>query len=267
MRPVPAHTPMNLFSDVLESLRRGDLILSLAYLKIAARTRNAALGVFWNVVGFAFFVFGIAILWTVVFDLNKATFLPYVALGYFTFQMANLMMLDAARSISDGGNFALQNRIPLTLLPLVSVTKHCVIALFALPTVLLALALYPETLSPRALLAIPGLLVCILTFAGISISLSIVCVYVADLAELLSSVMRFMFFLTPVIWIAEERSALRPVLLANPLHHAINIVRGPVLGSAEVSLSFAIMAVWLVASWLIAAILYARLARGVMLRI
>ncbi len=267
MRPVPAHTSLNLLSDLLESLRRGDLIFSLAYLKIAARTRNTALGVFWNIVGFAFFVFGIAMLWTTVFKLDKGSFLPYVALGYFTFQLANLMMIDAARSISDGGNFALQNRIPLTLLPLVSVAKHCVIALFALPTVMLALVLYPETLSAQALFAIPGLLICILTFAGISISLAIVCVYVADLAEILSSIMRFMFFVTPVIWIAEERSALRPLLLANPLHHAINIVRGPVLGSAEVSLSFAVMAVWLVASWLIAAILYSRLARGVMLRI
>ena len=267
MQPVPSHAPMSLLKDASESLSRSDLIVSLAYLKIASRTRNAVLGGFWNVAGFGLFVFGIALLWSTVFDMDREGFVPYVALGYFIFQLANLMMLDGSRSIMDGGNFALQNRIPITLLPFVAVAKQCINAVYALPTVLLALLLYSDSLPVSAWLAIPGFIVCVLTFSGIATVLAILCVFVSDLAELLSSVMRFMFFLTPVMWLVEERSGLHVILLANPLHHAINIVRGPVLGMPEVGLSFAFMFALMIASWGIAAILYQLCSRGVMLRV
>ena len=267
MRTIRTHETTGLIADVLESIRRSDLIWSLAYFKIATKTRNALLGVLWNVLGFALFVFGIALLWGVVFKLDREDFVPYVALGYLVFQMITGTMLDSSRAISDGGNFALQNRIPLTMLPFVYVAKQCLTALFALPTIALALLLYPPDLSAELLLLVPGFILCVFTFSGLAVILAIICVYIADLAELLSAVMRFMFFLTPIIWVAEDRSGLDMVLMLNPLHHAINVVRGPVLELSGVAFSFGYMLALFVTSWTFAFVLYHRLSRGLLLRV
>lgn len=258
---------INLFSDLRETAQRWELLRTLSVHRALSRLRGTFLGHIWQALSFAVFTFGVALLWIAVFKIESQNFLSHVALGLFIFWYVSGAILESTRSITTNAGLALQNRLPMAFFPMLSVGKHTLIAAYAIPTVFLAMFLDMPEISISALWAIPGLVLCVLLTAGASILVSYVCVYIQDLAELLSAVMRFMFFLTPVIWMAEDRLGLAVILIVNPLHHAINVVRGPVLSDSGVLFSFIVMIGLNIFCWAGAWLAYRQFGRKVLLRV
>lgn len=267
MRVIATNPGIDLFTDLRETANRAELLRTLSAHRALSRLRGTFLGHVWQALSFAVFTFGVSFLWVAVFKIESQYFLPHVAIGLFVFWYLSGAIIESTRSISNNSSLALQNRLPMAFFPMLAVGKHSLIAAYALPTVAIAMIIDTPPITPMALLAIPGLFLCILLTIGASILVSYLCVFVLDLAELLSAIMRFMFFLTPVIWMAEDRQGLAPILLANPLHHAINVVRGPILLDQGLLTSFGTMLVLNVVCWVGSWYAMRRFGRKVLLRI
>lgn len=253
--------------DLLETLHRRDLVLQLGATKPILGLRSTFLGPFWIMASFGVFVAGLGLLWSRVLATPIATFLPHVAIGLLVFVFLTGCVIDGARAITSGGRLALQNRLPIMVLAAAAVAKQLTIALYSSPVVITVLLLYPPNWSAVAALALPGTLLMLLFASGSALALSMVCVYVRDLTELLAAIMRFMFFLTPVIWLLDERPNLKPIAMVNPFHHAIHIIRAPVMGGEDILTSFAVMATLTLVIWAVAWQLYARTADQILLRV
>ena len=55
-----------------------------------------------------------------------------------------------------------------------------------------------------------------------------------DISEIISALMGALFFITPIIWIADGNGRggiLGPYLTYNPFHHFLELVRAPILGT------------------------------------
>ncbi|MEM7327817.1 MAG: ABC transporter permease [Pseudomonadota bacterium] len=267
MHLIASDSGINLFSDLRETVNRWELLRTLSVHRALSRLRGTFLGHVWQALSFAVFTFGVSLLWIAVFKIESQHFLPHVALGLFIFWYVSGAIIESTRSITTNAGLALQNRLPMAFFPMLAVGKHTLIAAYSIPTVVIAMAMDMPQLTNAAFLAIPGLLLCLLLTSGASILVSYICVYIQDLAELLSAIMRFMFFLTPVIWMAEDRLGLSVILIVNPLHHAINVVRGPILSDSGVLFSFAVMIGLNIVCWSGAWLAYRRFGRKVLLRI
>ena len=59
-----------------------------------------------------------------------------------------------------------------------------------------------------------------------------------DIPPIVASILQLAFFVTPVIWRAEQLGPHAFWLLANPLHAMIDVLRAPLLGHAAASASW-----------------------------
>jgi len=82
------------------------------------------------------------------------------------------------------------------------------------------------------LLAVPGLLIVVVTLAGVVLTLGVLCTRFRDIQQIIGAALQLLFFLTPIIWMPNSLRGKRTVILMdfNPLYYLVDVVRGPILG-------------------------------------
>jgi ABC-type polysaccharide/polyol phosphate export permease len=256
----------NLWSDLVQTWRMRDLCAALAFQKSIAQHRGSLLGPVWIALSFAIFALGVGVIWSALFDEPFQSFLPYVTLGLLVWTFMMGVIADGARSLRDNRAMLLQSRTPAVLYPLAAVIKHLIIAAHNLPFVLGVLLVF-ATPSTEWMLAAAGVVMLVCIGAGVAISLSVVCAYLPDLAEIIAAGLRFAFFFTPILWYPSTREWMRPIWMGNPFYHCVEIVRGPMLGHEGVLFSFYVGGALVVLSIGVAAITYWRASGAVRTRL
>jgi ABC-type polysaccharide/polyol phosphate export permease len=86
------------------------------------------------------------------------------------------------------------------------------------------------------LLLFPGLLILTLTLFSVSIIVSVLCTRFRDLAQIVTSVLQILFFLSPIFWKADSLGTGGRALLVklNPVYYLIEIVRQPLFGNVGI---------------------------------
>jgi ABC-type polysaccharide/polyol phosphate export permease len=246
-----------LWSDLGRTWRMRDLCASLAFQKAIAQHRGSLLGPIWIAVSFAIFALGVGMIWSALFNEPFQSYLTYVSLGLLVWTFMTGVIVDGARALRENKAMLLQSRTPTVLYPLAAVLKHLIVAAHHLPFVLIILLLL-ERPSAEWILTVAGLALLIFIASGIAISLSVICAYLPDLVEIIAAGLRFAFFFTPILWYPDARELMRPIWMANPFYHSIEIIRGPLLGHDGVLISFQVAVGLAVASLSCATVTYWR---------
>lgn len=207
--------------------------LELAFHRTITRYRRTVLGPLWIVLGFVILAFGMAFLSSALFDRPLEKLLPYVVVGLFGWNLVLGVLTEGPRTLSESANLLQQSQTPVVLYPLVATMKQILIAALNLPVVIAVVLLFPSGLSLNILWAIPGLATIIMFAASACIILSIVSAYLPDVAEIVGSGLRFVFFFTPIFWMAETRPGLSAFWHWNPFYYFVEAFRGPILGTTD----------------------------------
>tara|TARA_R110002073_G_C9491251_1_gene580842 strand:+ start:5135 stop:5905 length:771 start_codon:yes stop_codon:yes gene_type:complete len=210
-----------------------ELIVEMAFHRLTGRYRRSILGPFWITLGFLIFALGITTLWATLLDRPFAHFFPYVTLGIFAWNLTGGMLVESSRSFAESRNLLLQCNAPTVIYPLISVLKNIMQIPNYLVVVIPVCLMFGASASLQLLWLMPGLGLLILFSACVAVIMAYLGAFLPDLSELVSSSLRFIFFLTPTIWTIDMRPGMPPVWLANPFYYAIELVRGPVLGTSE----------------------------------
>ena len=99
------------------------------------------------------------------------------------------------------------------------------------------------------LLALPGLALLCLNCIWVGLFLGIVSTRFRDVPPIVASVVRILFFVTPIIWMPELALGRALVLDFNPFFHLIELVRAPLLGKAPGMLSWVAVLGIALAGW------------------
>lgn len=128
-------------------------------------------------------------------------------------------------------------------------------------SVALALIYIRHPLTWGALWAIPGVITIIYTSVWVTLLLGFATARFRDLQHIVTTVMRFAFLMTPVLWVADELGARGRFANINPLTHFIAIVREPLLNGQVVMFHWwVVLAISLIGS-LITFAVFARFRR------
>ena len=100
---------------------------------------------------------------------------------------------------------------------------------------------YIRAIGPLALLAIPAILLYIVDAVLVAMIVGMLTTRFRDVSQAVPNLMRAFFFFTPVLWSVEDRGKLWPIIVANPMYHAIEIVRAPMSGRLPTSLNWIVM--------------------------
>lgn len=255
VRPVLGTRGM-LFEDIAETWRQRELCFSLAYQRSTSRLRRTLLGPLWIVLSFVLTTLGLALFWAEIIDRPFEAYFPFITMGFYVWNFVIGALTDGARALQDNRSLALQTRTPVVMYPVMAVLKQSVVALYNLPYLLVVMLLYAPTPDWTLLYVIPGAVLVFMTTLAGAVMLAVWCAYLPDLIELIAASLRFLFFLTPVIWMPLQRTYLEAFWMLNPFYHLLHIVRGPVLQADGVLFSMTVCAVTAVGAWITAAATY-----------
>lgn len=235
-----AGAPRGVLKSIANTWSWRQFAVELALQKSLARYRSMLLGPLWMVIAFCIYSVGMAFLFAILLNRPFQEYLPYLVTGLFMWNMISGSISEGPRILLDYRSLILQGQIPITVYPLISNLKQWIVMLHGLPVLLVVLAITPNILSPQLLWLIPGIVAITVFCISISIILAIAGAYYPDIAEVVGSGMRFIFFLTPVLWMIDQRPTLNVIAHINPLFYFLEAFRGPILGTSDPAFSVTI---------------------------
>ncbi|RAV32829.1 galactan export ABC transporter permease subunit Wzm/RfbD [Corynebacterium heidelbergense] len=228
------------FSAAWKDLRRGfgqrELWLALGWQDIKQRYRRSTLGPLWITIATGVMAFALGLLYSQLFGMNIAEFLPHVAVGL-------IMWGFIAGCIKDGSEVFIANEGLIKQLPsALSVHVYRLVwrqFLFLLHNLVIWVALlliFQIPVGWKVLYAVPAMAVLVANGVWVTMFFGIVATRFRDVAPLLDSLVQLAFYMTPIVWTAKtlerqggavaERAFLAKL---NPLYHYLEIVRAPMI--------------------------------------
>lgn len=217
------------FQDLFGGLARFQLWSSLGWSDIRTQYKRSVLGPLWLTAGAAIFVGSLGILYAELMGREPAEYIPHLTVGYITWQMISRFIESGARVFISADRNIKQLSAPLSVHPYrlawstVLMAAHQGVVFFAVAAVFMIMPTW------QWLLVIPGLLLIVLNGLWIMIFLGMVSARYRDVPQIVQSVMRVLFFITPVIWIPQTGSRRAMFLHVNPFYHMIELIRAPLL--------------------------------------
>ena len=207
--------------------------LTLGWQDVRQSYRRSALGQLWITIGMAVTIGTIGIVFGMIFGTPMQIFLPYLASGIVLWGLLSGILNDGSNAFIAAE--AMIKQIPLPKLAhLVRVVWRNILTtghnIIIFPLVLFAVG---AGTSWSILLFPLGLAIAVLSVSGLSIILAVVSTRFRDVPPIVNSVVTVAFYVTPVIWMADNLgdNQLAHLLLGlNPFYHLLQIARLPLLG-------------------------------------
>ncbi len=226
-----------MWHNLAQLLRYRGLIQSLVARELKARYRGSVLGIFWS--------FGNPLLLLLVYSAVFKYFVgkdnavqPYALFlfcGLLPWTWFASSLNESAGSLIAGGNLIKKVLFPAEVLPIVSVLANMVHFLLALPILALFLLYYAfvgagpvaagvqaphVALHAAELMWLPVvILVQLVLTTGLALFLSALTVHFRDVRDILSNLLTFWFFATPIIYPWQSVPGLKAWLDLNPFTH------------------------------------------------
>jgi len=214
-----------MLTNLRQLIRYRGLIQSLVARELKARYRGSVLGFFWSFINplllllIYSFVFSIVLPGTRPKELEPYALFMFCGILPWTWFSSSLS--EAANVLIGGGNLIKKVLFPAEILPIVTVLSNMVHFFLGLPILAVFLIYYQKPLQLSEIVWFPAVvLVQLLLTVGLALILSALTVHFRDIKDILSNVLTFWFFATPIIypmWMAPSIG--RNLLNVNPVTH------------------------------------------------
>jgi ABC-type polysaccharide/polyol phosphate export permease len=224
------------FRDVGESLTQSHLWLWTGLQDIRLRYRRSTLGPWWLTISTGVLVAAMGFLYAGIFKSSISDYLPHFAVGQIFWMFFSGQINESATAFTQFDSVLRQVKVPLTSCVLRVLVRNVVIFAHNAVILLIVFAVFGFNWSWANLLLFPGLLILTLTLFSVSIIVSVLCTRFRDLAQIVTSVLQILFFLSPIFWKADSLGTGGRALLVklNPVYYLIEIVRQPLFGNVGI---------------------------------
>ncbi|MGV9795917.1 MULTISPECIES: galactan export ABC transporter permease subunit Wzm/RfbD [unclassified Gordonia (in: high G+C Gram-positive bacteria)] len=224
--------------DLRDGVDSRELWFHLGWQDIRQRYRRSVLGPLWITIATGVTAVAMGLLYGELFGQDLSKFLPYVALGFIFWAFIESSILDGSEIFAKNEGLIKQLPAPVSVHVYRVVWRQLIIFAHNVVIIVVIFIVFPPPFSFSMLLVIPAMGLFILNAIWVSIVFGILSTRFRDIGQLLTTVVRLVFFMTPIIWSAQslsettagdDSSRLRIVEL-NPMFHYLEISRGELLG-------------------------------------
>jgi ABC-type polysaccharide/polyol phosphate export permease len=227
-------------SDIIRTFKMPGLILYMAWSDIRARYKRSILGPLWITLSTAIGVVGLGFIWSELFHMDRATFIPMLTIGLILWQFMSACIVESTSVFSKQGNIIRNLNLPIALHPAQLVLRHIINLGHNIPLFIIVALIMGRTFNAYTFMIVPALVLVIANLYWISMMLGTLGARFRDLEYLVSMIMPLLMFLSPVMYRANALPKLGKYMWMNPLADMIEIVRYPLLGEATPALTYAI---------------------------
>jgi lipopolysaccharide transport system permease protein len=206
-------------------LRYRGLIQSLVARELKARYRGSVLGFFWSFINplllLLIYTFVFAVVMPGARGGGTEPYALFMFCGILPWTWFSSSLSEAANVLISGGNLIKKVLFPAEILPIVTVLANMIHFFLGLPILVLFLIYYRAPLTVGELLWFPVIVfVQFLLTTGLALILAALTVHFRDIRDILSNVLTFWFFATPIIYQMNDAPASgRQFLNFNPFTH------------------------------------------------
>jgi homopolymeric O-antigen transport system permease protein len=194
-----------MFHSLARLLRYRGLIQSLVARELKARYRGSVLGFFWSFINPLLLLLVYSFVFTVVMpsahDKRIEPYTLFMFCGILPWTWFSSSLNESAGVLIAGGNLIKKVLFPAEILPIVTVLANMIHFFFGL-VILAGFLIYngrPQTAGELALFPVVVLVQLIFTL-GCALILSALTVHFRDIRDILSNLLTFWFFATPIIY-------------------------------------------------------------------
>ena len=264
--PAPSQTALAL-ADIIEGARASHLWGLLGWQDIRRRYRRSIIGPFWLTISMGVLVATLGTLYGALLKVDPAVYVPHLALGFIVWTLISGLITDGCTAFITAESIIKQTNLPLSVHVYRIVWRNCLILCHNAAIFVVVVALFAVSTGWIGFLALPGLAFLVLNGIWVGLVLGVVSARFRDVPPILESVVRILFFVTPIIWMPElmpgRALMLAVVLDFNPLFHFVEVVRAPLLGQAPELVSWLAVSGITLGGWLLAFALLRRYRRRI----
>lgn len=204
-----------------------ELWATLAHLDLRNRYRGSFLGPLWLTIATGVLVAGIGLLYGGLFRQPLETYLPYVAVSLVAWTLISSTITEAAVLFPGEGIVLKQLPVPSTIFTIRLVYRNLLAFAHNLIIVAIVYAIYPDDLSATALFVLISFPFLVVNLWWVSVVVSLTAARFRDIPPIVVSALQILFFVSPIVWSAEDLPSRTLFVSFNPLYHLIESVRAP----------------------------------------
>ena len=201
--------------------------MHISYLEAKSSYEGTALGIFWIPASTLIFSALLGLVFRNPGTHTPVEFFLYVLSGYTAWNFISDSIGGSTSIIQSKLDFAIHNN--LSLPGLFAKNVGDLFFEFSLNVALLVIALVilaPGHFGLNTLLIVPLVGLLAVTSMAVGYLVNLMTIYFPDLANVIKTAMRFLFFATPVFWAAEDKGGIRAALERyNPAAYYLHITR------------------------------------------
>lgn len=246
--------------DIVGALRDIGLPWLLGWQDIVHRYRRSVLGPFWLTMSRGILIAAIGLIFGPIFGRPQTEFLPFLASSLIVWSFITTCLGDGCSAFVSAESLIKQLPLPLFTHILRAWFRNVMILGHDLLIIPIVFAWYRFVPSRVIILALPGFAILGVTLVSSSLILGIICSRYRDAPQIVQSLLRVSFYLTPVMWMPDQMGTGRRayILLFNPFFHLLQVVRGPLLGTTPTPVNWIVAFLLAVALSIVALLLFHR---------
>jgi lipopolysaccharide transport system permease protein len=217
--------------DVTGGLARWRLAWALARGDLKHRYRGSILGPFWLTISTAAMLVGLGFLYSRLFKLDPAEYLPWLAVSLIVWNVLFQIVVDSCSSLTSAEGVIRQIPLPYSVHVLRGLFNSALTAAHNLPLIVVVFWIFGQPPHLTWLLVLPALLILAVAGLAAALFLGMIAARFRDIPPVATSLMQLAFFLSPVIWKPDLLGSAARWLPLNPFFSMMEIVRAPMLGS------------------------------------
>ncbi|AKE40320.1 ABC transporter permease [Corynebacterium kutscheri] len=237
-QPSQSKTFSAAWNDLVRGFTQHELWLQLGWQDIKQRYRRSVLGPLWITIATGVMAVALGLLYSVLFKIDVATFLPHVTVGLIMWNFISGCIKEGSEVFIDNEGLIKQLPSALSVHVYRLVWKQTLFLAHNLVIWVILMIIFPRPLDWDMLLAVPAMALLVINGVWVSMFFGIVATRYRDVAPLLEAGTQLLFYVTPIVWMTStlyeqggEISQRAKLAQLNPLYHYLEIIRAPMIGA------------------------------------
>jgi ABC-type polysaccharide/polyol phosphate export permease len=218
-------------SDLCQSARLWRLVAFMAWSDVRARYRRSVLGPLWITLGTAIGVVGLGYIWSALFKVDRAEFIPLLTGGLILWQFISNSIMESSGVFIRHASIIRNLDLPMAIYPAQMLLRQLINLAHNIPLFFIVMLIMGRPLPATTFLVLPGLLLVIANLYWIALLIGMLGARFRDLEYIINMTMPILMFFTPVLYKSSALPFDHAYMLLNPLADMIEIVRRPLLGT------------------------------------
>jgi ABC-type polysaccharide/polyol phosphate export permease len=219
--------------DIFDGITAWEIWSLLGFSDVRQRYRRSRFGQFWITLSTAIFIGGIGLVYSVLFKWPVHDYIPYLTANMIVWTLISSTVGESTTAFTEAGVYLRQDAMPRTIFVWRLLVRNLITFGHNVVIVPLVFLLFWVAPTVWTFLAIPGLMVMLVALFLISLNLGLLSTRFRDLPQVVTNGLQLLFFVTPIMWRADQMSETRQEIVTfNPIAALLRLVSEPLLGRA-----------------------------------